>query len=247
MLAFPKKMPPLSKIFLKPMVPSINIHAILLPMLGVGAVIGFSSCSMNAAGGGISSYQAYDRPAKLPANPSAVEVKVSLSKQRVYVMEGNEMLLAMPVSVGAPSSPTPTGTFRILKKEAKYRDSTHGYAKSGNQIERTYLREKQSGWHFRGTPMPYWCEFKPTYGFHTGWVKHTPCTNGCIRMHENLSPKFFQLVSVGTTVDISYSQPEDAKWANIPLPPDAGPLPDYPAKMYWDGSYFSHHKTPEFE
>lgn len=214
--------------------------------IGVAAAMGFSSCSMNSAGGGLSSYQAYDRPAKMPKNPGAVKVKVSLSKQRVYVMEGDEMLMAMPVSVGASSSPTPTGNFRIFEKEHMHRANTHGYAKSGNQVKQTYLNKKPSGWAFKGTPMPYWCEFKPAYGFHTGWVKHTPCTHGCIRMHENLAPKFYKMVSKGTPVSISYTQPEDEKWANMVLPPDAGPLPDYPVNTYYGDGYFTQHKTPKF-
>ncbi len=216
-------------------------------VLCLAVAIVFPSCSMNKAGGGLSSYQAYDRPAKLPKNPSAVRVKVSLSKQRTYVMEGNEMLMVMPVAVGAPSTPTPTGTFRIFEKEAQHRANTHGYAKSGNQVKQTYLRNKPSGWDFRGTPMPYWCEFKPAYGFHTGWIKHTPCTHGCIRMHENLAPKFYKLVSVGTPVSISYSQPEDAEFSNIPLPPDSGPLPDYPVMDYFGDGYFSRHLPPKFD
>jgi hypothetical protein len=216
--------------------------------LGVAGAIAFTSCSMNAAGGGLASYQAYDRPAKLPGNPGAVEIKVSLSKQRAYVMEGGDMLLAMPITVGAPDTPTPTGTFRILNKEHKHRASAHGYAYRGSEVKKTSLRNKPSGGAFKGTPMPYWCEFKPSYGFHTGWVKHSPSTNdGCIRMHENLAPKFFRLVSVGTPVSISYSQPEDEKWARMVLPPDAGPLPDHPNSMYVGDGYFSHHKTPDFE
>lgn len=215
--------------------------------LGLAAVMGFSSCSMNAPGGGLSAYHAYDRPAKLPKNPSAVRVKVSLSKQRTYVMEGNEMLMVMPVSVGAPGSATPVGNFRIFNKEARRRDNTHGYARSGNVVKQTYLSKKPAGWAFRGTPMPYWCEFKPENGFHTGWVKHTPCTNGSIRMHENLAPKFFQMVSTGTPVSIAYSQPEDAEFSNIPLSPDAGPLPDYGVMTYFDDGYFSQHKTPKFD
>lgn len=217
-----------------------------MTLLSLGAAIGFSSCS-NTATGGLSGYQAYDRPTKLPSNPSAVRVKVSLSKQRVYVMEGSEMLLAMPVSVGKASSPTPKGTFRIYNKEAKRRANTHGYAKLGSQIRSAYLSKKPAGAQFRGTPMPYWCEFKPAYGFHTGWVKHSPTTHGCIRMHENLAPKFFKLVSKGTPVSIANSQPEDAKWADMPLPPDAGPLPDYDTySMYWEGGYFTRHKTPKY-
>jgi hypothetical protein len=225
----------------------MKIHNVMmLAVVALGAA-GFSSCSMNSAGGGLTSYQAYDRPAKLPKNPSAVKVKVSLSKQRVYVMEGSEMLMAMPVSVGAPGSPTPAGNFRISDKKKNYRANTHGYAYNGSQVKKVYLGSKPSGWSFKGTPMPYWCEFKTAYGFHTGWVKHSPCTHGCIRMHENLSPKFFRLVSVGTPVSISYSQPEDEKWASMVLPPDAGPLPDYSSSMYVGDGYFSRHKSPKFD
>lgn len=229
--------------------PSDKMKKKILPLATIilGLILSFPSCSMNRAGGGLSSYQAYDRPAKLPKNPSAVIVKVSLSRQRAYVIEDSKMLMIMPVSIGVPSTPTPTGNFRIYKKEHKYRDSDYGYAKSGDQIKQTHLRNKPSGWAFKGTPLPYWSEFKSGLGFHTGWIKHTPCTNGCIRMHENLAPKFFRLVSKGTPVLISYSQPEDEKYSNIPLPPDAGPLLDYPAATYFSDGYFSQHIAPEFD
>jgi hypothetical protein len=108
------------------------------------------------------------------------------------------------------------------------------------------LAKRPVGWSFKGTPMPYWCEFKANYGFHTGWIKHHPCTHGCIRMHENLSPKFFRLVQVGTPVNIAYTQPEDSIVGNIPLPPDSGPLPDYPGSMYITDGYFSRHVAPKF-
>lgn len=182
----------------------------------------------------------------MPSNPGAVRVKVSLSKQRAYVMEGSEVLLAMPVSVGAPGSSTPTGSFKIFNKEAKRRANTHGYAYSGDKVVKTMLAKKPAGYSFKGTPMPYWCEFKPNYGFHTGWIKHHPCTHGCIRMHENLAPKFFRMVKIGTPVSIAYSHPEDATLGNIPLPPDSGPLPDYSSTMYTGDGYFSRHKEPKF-
>lgn len=221
----------------------------LFTLAAVLATLGFlASCATSiGSGSGLSAYQAYDRPAKLPTNPSNVRVKVSISKQRTYVMEGSEVLLAMPVSIGAEKTPTPTGTFRIFNKEAKHRANGHGYAFSGEQIERTYLANRPSGWSFKGTPMPYWCEFKANYGFHTGWIKHHPCTNGCIRMHENVSPKFFRLVQNGTPVSIAYSQPEDATYGSIPLPPDSGPLPDYPGSMYVGDGYFSRHKAPTYQ
>ena len=200
------------------------------------------------SGGGLEAYQAYDRPAKRPQNPSAVSVKVSLSKQRAYVMEDGKMLMVMPVSVGRQDTPTPTGTFRISRKEHKHRDHARGYAYRGKQVRKCGIENKPSGWSFKGAPMPYWCEFKPSYGFHTGWVRHSPCTSdGCIRMHENLAPKFFRMVSIGTPVNIAYAQPEDAGWSYISLPPDAGPLPDHPYPMYLGDGYLTRHKTPEFD
>lgn len=225
----------------------MNFRNTLTLAAALGAAALIPSCSNSIPGGsGLAAYHAYDLPTKLPSNPSNVKVKVSLSKQRTYVMEGNEVLLAMPVSVGTPSSPTPSGSFRIFNKVAKKRANTHGYAYNGSQVKQTYLAKRPAGWSFKGTPMPYWCEFKPNYGFHTGWIKHHPCTHGCIRMHENLAPKFFRLVSNGTPVSIAYSQPEDATHGNIPLPPDSGPLPDYPSSMYVGDGYFTRHKSPSF-
>lgn len=218
-----------------------------LLLLVAAAALALPSCEMPVAtGSGLAAYQAYDRPAKLPSNPSNVRVKVSTSRQRVYVMEGSTPLLVMPVSVGKASSPTPKGNFRIYSKQHYRRANTHGIAYSGSNAKRTYLSKRPSGWSFKGTPMPYWTEFKSAYGFHTGWVKHTPCTHGCIRMHENLAPKFFRLVSNGTPVNIATSQPEDAKYGNIPLPPDAGPLPDYSLQYYLGNGYFTQHKKPSY-
>ena len=206
------------------------------------------SCSdMNTGGASLAAYHAYDVPTKLPSNPNNVRVKVSLSKQRAYVMEGDKMLLAMPVSTGTPQTPTHPGSYTIFCKEQHHRAATHGYAYSGSQVKQTFLDKRPAGWSFKGTPMPYWCEFSPNYGFHTGWLKHYPCTHGCIRMHENLAPKFFRIVKVGTPVNIANSQPEDATYGNIPLPPDAGPLPDYPGTMYTGEGYFSQHITPVYQ
>lgn len=220
---------------------------LLLSAASFAALIFTSSCTTAPTGSSVAAYQAYDLPAKRPNNPNNVRVKVSLSKQRTYVMEGDRMLMVMPVAAGETSTPTPKGNFTIYNKVAKKRANSHGFAHKGDQAQRTLLSKTPRGWSFKGTPMPYWSEFKPNYGFHTGWVKHHPCTHGCIRMHENLAPKFFELVKTGTPVNIAYSQPEDATHGNIPLPPDAGPLPDYPASMYLGDGYFTRHKTPKFD
>ncbi|MDG1357148.1 MAG: L,D-transpeptidase [Akkermansiaceae bacterium] len=222
----------------------------LISILATGIFcVSLSSCgtSSSLSSQGLSGYQSYDLPASLPKDRSKVRVKVSTNNQMVYVMEGSKPLLVMPVSVGTSSTPTPKGHFRIFKKDHKHRANSHGFAYRGNQVRGCYLRTKPSGWSFKGTPMPYWCEFKANYGFHTGWMKNSPCTLGCIRMHENLSPKFFQLVKNGTPVYISYTQPEDATIGrNVPRPPDASPLPNYPASMMLSDGYFHRHNKPVY-
>ena len=215
----------------------------LLILTAASACLALASCTAPPGGaGGSGRYAAYDLPSSKPNKPSNVRVKVSIRNQAAYVMEGNRPLLVMPISVGTSSNPTPRGTFRIFKKEHRHRANSHGYAYNGSSSVKTYLAKKPAGWKFKGTPMPYWCEFKSNYGFHTGWMKPYPCTYGCLRMHENVSPKFFSLVRVGTPVTISTTQPEDATIGrNIPRPPDAGPLPDYPPSFYLGDGYFTKH------
>ncbi len=193
-------------------------------------------------------YENYNLPATLPTNPSNVRVKVSLSNRMAYVMEGNKPLLVMPVTVGKSSSPTPTGSFRIKAKKHKYRANTHGYAIKGDQVFGVKLKNKPAGYGFKGTPMPYWCEFKTAYGFHTGWMKPFPASGGCLRMHKNVAPKFFRLVSTGTRVTISQSQPEDATIGrNIPRPPDATPFPGNPdGMMALTDDFFTEHPVPTY-
>ena len=224
--------------------------------LAVTPALFFSSCfdpSTTHSGlsghKGVSTYRAYDRPASLPKAPSQVRVKVSLKNQMTYGMEGAKPLLVMPVAVGTSSTPTPKGNFRIYYKDADRRAQTHGYAttSSGRVTSYTKNRAAPAGSRKIGTPMPYWCEFASGYGFHTGWLKPYPCTHGCLRMHENLAPKFFKLVKVGTPVNISYSQPEDATIGrNIKRPIDANPLPDYPLSLRMSKDIFTFHKRPRF-
>jgi lipoprotein-anchoring transpeptidase ErfK/SrfK len=225
------------------------LRKLLAATLALAAAFAVSSCSnMPTGGASMAAYDAYDSPAKQPQNRGAVLVKVSLRNQMLYVMEGSEPLLVTPVSIGTPSKPTPQGSYRIFKKTHRHRANSHGFAYSGNQAKKTYLASKPAGWSFKGTPMPYWCEFKPNYGIHTGWMKPYPCTHGCLRMHHNVAPKFFQMVSVGTPVHIASSQPEDATIGrNVPRPPDASPLPDFAPSWYLSDAAFTHHKPVRFE
>jgi len=216
----------------------------------VGSVF-LTSCALEdtSTAARLAAYNAYDRPATLPTNPKNVRVKVSLATSIAYVMEGDKPLLVMPVGVGKAETPTPTGTFRIYNKQHYRRANTHGIAVNGDTIRRTWVRDRRPGDDIRGTPMPYWSEFKTAYGFHTGWVRPYPSTNGCIRMHHNIAPKFFRIVSIGTPVHIARSQPEDATLGREIMAnrPNAEGLPDRPLEYYRTDKYFTDHKPPVFE
>jgi hypothetical protein len=161
----------------------------------------------------------FDPPAKQPSNRSAVKVKISTGAQRIYVMEGDKVLLASPCSTGTASDPTPLGTHRISEKNATRRRASSPGA---------------------GYPMSFWMSFySPAYGMHWGWVKPYPCTHGCVRLPIKTAQKVFNMVSVGTPISIARSHPEDATaGAGLPVLDDSA-LSDPPMSYMLSSKVFS--------
>lgn len=185
-----------------------HFNQLLLPaMLAAGAFLA-SSCSPLTTGSSAGAFS-FDPPVTQPTNRSAVKVAISTSAQRMYIVEGDTVLLASPIAVGKAATPTPRGTHRITSK-TKYR-----------------RRQSQPG---RGYPMTYWMSFySPAYGMHWGFVKPYPCTAGCVRMPLNTARKAFDLVQVGTRVNVATSQPWDATiGAKLPRLDDSS-LPNPPS------------------
>jgi L,D-transpeptidase catalytic domain len=150
---------------------------------------------------------AYHVTAHRPDNPSAVRVKVSLSKQNVYVMEGDRCLMAVACSVGLADKPTPRGNFTIYSKQEHKRSGSYGFSVQGDRV--VPATAGNAAGRYVGYPMGYWCEFAPGYGFHQGFVHPVPRTHGCIRLKGEAAPKFFELMRIGTPVNIATTQPED--------------------------------------
>ena len=95
-----------------------------------------------------------------------------------------------------------------------------------------------NGSKYVGYPMPYWVEFKSGYGFHSGYVHPVPKTHGCLRINQNVAPKFFALVRSGTPIEISDSFPEDLTIGkNIRRPQDYKD-PDPPRSYLISDKYF---------
>jgi hypothetical protein len=188
----------------------------------------------------------YSVRAAAPRNREAVRVKVSLSRQIVYVMEKDEVLMAAATCVGLPEKPTPRGQFRITNKMADKRSNSYGFFVNGRGIEPGEAAHPRPG-RFVGYPMPYWCEFSPGYGFHAGYVHPVPRTHGCLRLHNTVAPKFFALVKEGTPVNIAYEQPEDAQYALKVARPTDYLDPDPPAAFMISQRVFAPAAEPLLE
>lgn len=176
----------------------------LLSLLALGATAAWLTGCANAPRVGGS----YNAVAYKPHDPSKVRVKVSLQNRAVYVMEGDRPLLVTATAIGTPNKPTPTGNFRVFQKIARKRSNTYGFSVNGDRIVPS-TRANATG-RYVGFPMAWWVEFHPGYGFHEGAVWPTPRTHGCLRLHKNVAPKFYELTRIGTPIHIAHSQPEDA-------------------------------------
>ncbi|PTY01523.1 L,D-transpeptidase [Verrucomicrobia bacterium LW23] len=212
--------------------------------VAAACVIFVSGCqSIPAKGSASTGRDDYDAVAYKPKNPDRVTVKVSIDKQMIYVLEDGQPLLVTATCVGTAAKPTPLGNFRVTGKIIDKRSNTYGFWKNNDtgQIIGGESRNRPAGnWSYKGYPMGYWVEFHPGYGFHQGYVWPQPRTHGCLRLHHRVAPKFYQLVKVGTPINIAHSQPEDATLgaAHTARPTDYL-LPDPPMSVMISPEAFS--------
>src|SRR5947199_9550859 len=93
-----------------------------------GSLLLLTGCeTARVAGGG-----PYHVTAYRPHDPSAVRVKVSLSKQNIYVIEGDRCLMSAACSVGTREKGTPRGHFDIYSKIEHKRSGEYGFSGQGN-------------------------------------------------------------------------------------------------------------------
>lgn len=182
-----------------------------------------------------------------PVNPNNVVVKVSVNAKNAYVLEGNRVLLATPVTVGTAEKPTPVGNFKVFQKIANKRSNTYGFHVGDGNIRPGVRSETPTGWRYVGFPMPYWVEFAPGYGFHAGGVWPQPRSHGCLRVHPTVAPKLFALCKEGTPVVIAHSLPEDATIGKSVVRPTDYADPDPPAALLISDAAFTSLPRAAFE
>jgi lipoprotein-anchoring transpeptidase ErfK/SrfK len=142
------------------------------------------------------------------ATPDNVHVVVSLSKQRAYLMIGDQVVADSPISSGKRGHTTPSGHFSVLEKDPDHRSSIYGdYVDSSGRVVRAGISAKidsaPSGTHYVGAPMTWFMRLTGEgVGMHVGILPGYAASHGCIRMPSDGAKLFYDHVKVGTPVEV---------------------------------------------
>lgn len=141
-------------------------------------------------------------------HPENSRIVISISKQRGFLMNGDEVAIDYPVSTGRSSHPTPPGDYEILEKEADKRSNAYGkiYDAEGSVVNSdadSRRDEIPEGGKFVGASMPYWMRLTwDGVGHHIGRVPRYPASHACIRGPRSVMPTVFRKVKLGTPVSV---------------------------------------------
>ena len=139
-------------------------------------------------------------------NQDNSRVVVSLSKQRIYLMTGDQIYIDSPISSGKAGHESPKGHWSVLEKDANHRSSVYGnfVDRSGRTVRAgvsTKIDSAPSGTHYEGAPMKWFCRLTQYgVGFHIGILPGYPASHGCIRLPADIAPIIYSKVRVGTKV-----------------------------------------------
>lgn len=140
-------------------------------------------------------------PETLPAEKTAAacgkKIVINTASRILTVYEGNTKVAMYPVGVGTVQTPTPVGEYAVETRE----------------INPTWVDPADTKVQVPSgpdNPLGYrWIGFHNTYGIHGtnrpdtigGYV-----SNGCVRMHEEDVEAVYDMVQIGTPVDVYYDR-----------------------------------------
>jgi lipoprotein-anchoring transpeptidase ErfK/SrfK len=138
--------------------------------------------------------------------PENSRVRVSLAKQRAFLLLGDEIVIDSPVSSGKRARMTPSGSFHVLEKDKAHHSSVYGDFKdaSGRTVRSgvsSRIDSAPSGTHFVGAEMKWFMRLTDEgVGMHVGILPGYPASHGCVRMPSQAAEMFYNHVKVGTPV-----------------------------------------------
>jgi len=126
------------------------------------------------------------------ANEAVVRrLVVSIPDRKLVVIENNEVVDVFTVAVGAPNSPSPTGTFTIVNRVANptyYHPGKVIAPGPQNPIGTRWIGLNQKGYGIHGTDQP----------SSIGYAK----SHGCIRLRNADVERLFERVRTGDVVEL---------------------------------------------
>lgn len=135
-------------------------------------------------------------------------IVISLSKQRGFLMNGDEVVIDYPICSGIASRPTPKGSFNIQEKVVDKKSNKYGriYDANGECVNSDADSTKDTipeGGRFEGAGMRYWMRLTGDgVGHHIGPVKRYPASHACIRGPSAVMPIVYSKVRIGSTVRV---------------------------------------------
>ncbi|MBC7980562.1 MAG: L,D-transpeptidase family protein [Armatimonadetes bacterium] len=154
-------------------------------------------------------YNVWTNTQLLPnTDQSNAQLRISLAKQRAFLMNGEEVVMDYPISSGTKSRPTPAGEYRILEKIVDKSSNSYGkildaegeVVNSNADVKNDPIPE---GGKFVGAPMKYWMRLTwDGIGHHIGNVPRYPASHACIRGPRKVMPVIYSKLAVGTRVVI---------------------------------------------
>jgi lipoprotein-anchoring transpeptidase ErfK/SrfK len=115
-------------------------------------------------------------PAPLVPNSDANKVEVDLTRQVLFLYENGGLSQIIPVSSGTAQTPTPTGSYRVIRRAKGWETSDLGRLYNSQYFV--------GGYAIHGSPS----------------VPNYPASHGCIRLPMSVAEWFPDHVSLGTPV-----------------------------------------------
>ena len=141
-------------------------------------------------------------------SPDNSRVIVSIGKQRLFLMTGDQVYIEAPISSGRAGHSTPHGNFHVMEKDPDHRSSIYGdFVDGKGRTVRSGISSKidsaPSGTHYQGASMKWFCRLTDQgVGMHVGILPGYPASHGCVRQLADIAPLVYQKVKIGTPVTV---------------------------------------------
>jgi lipoprotein-anchoring transpeptidase ErfK/SrfK len=129
---------------------------------------------------------------------STRRIVVSIPDRKLVLIENGRIVKTYAVAVGAPATPSPTGTFQVVTlvpDPAWYQPGKVVPPGPGNPLGPRWIGLSQKGYGIHGTNSPR----------SIGMAK----SHGCIRMRNSDVEELFELVDIGDVVELRAEKTEE--------------------------------------